>query len=235
MSDETIIDGTARPVPSPAPSAAQSPEQSPKQSPDLRRRHRRGLVVGAIAAPLALGAVGLSLAQPGPAVAPTPVAPGAISDLAPSGAIAVRGEVAEIFGNKFVLQDGTGRALVETGRAGEDGTLVAKGETVTVQGRFETGFLHAALITRADGTPVLFGRAGGPPPGSLDWVRDKAGLGPRPDVPALTASVEKAGYGDVRITGRGPRHWEVAAKGPDGRERLLHVGFDGRIRERPLL
>ncbi|MGC8064272.1 hypothetical protein, partial [Salmonella enterica] len=74
---------------------------------------------------------------------PTPVAPVAIQALAPSGATAIKGEVAEIFGNKFVVQDGTGRALVETGREGEGGGLVAKGETVTVQGRFETGFLHA--------------------------------------------------------------------------------------------
>ncbi|TXM95730.1 DNA-binding protein, partial [Methylobacterium sp. WL122] len=28
-----------------------------------------------------------------------------------------------------------------------------------------------------------------------------------------------------------PRHLEVAAKGQDGRERALHVGFDGQIRE----
>ena len=100
--------------------------------------------------PLALGAVGFSLAQP--AQTPlTPVAPVAVSALQPSGAIAAKGEVAEIFGNKFILQDGTGRALVETGRAGEGGTLVAKGESVTVQGRFENGFLHASALTRADG------------------------------------------------------------------------------------
>ncbi|WP_298959920.1 DNA-binding protein [uncultured Methylobacterium sp.] len=223
MSDDRIIDGTAQAVPEPAPNPAR------------RRRTRRGLAAGAVAVPLALGAVGLSLARPGEAVTPTPVAPVAIAALAPSGAIAARGEVAEIFGNKFVLQDGTGRALVETGRAGEGGTLVAKGDTVMVQGRFENGFLHARVITRADGSPVLLGRAGGPPPGSLDWARDAVGLGPNPDLPALTAMVEKAGYADLRVTGRGPRHLEVAARGADGRERLLHVGFDGRIRERPLL
>ncbi|MFD0936384.1 DNA-binding protein, partial [Methylobacterium trifolii] len=172
------------------------------------------------------------LAQPGPNAGLTPIEPVAISALAPSGAVGARAEVAEVFGNKFVVQDGTGRALVETGRQGEGGTLVSKGETVTVQGRFENGFLHARLLTRADGTKVVLGPAGGPPPGSLDWAKDKVGLGAQPDVPALSASVEKAGYSDVRVTGRGPRHLDVAAKGQDGRERLLHVGFDGQIREK---
>ncbi len=45
--------------------------------------------------------------------------------------------------------------------------------------------------------------------------------------------MKKAGYDDVRITGRGPRHLEVAAKDKDGRERELHVGFDGQVRDRP--
>ncbi len=227
MSDDTITKST------PLDGGAQG---RPERASGLARglRNRRGLVVGAVAAPLALAAVGLSLAQPGQTVTPTPVAPTAISALAPSGSIAARGEVAELFGNKFVLQDGTGRTLVETGREGEDGKLVAKSETVTVQGRFDKGFLHAKLITRADGSQTTLGRAGGPPPGSMDWAKDKVGLGPTPDLPALTAAVGKAGYGDVRITGRGPRHLDVAATGPDGGERLLHVGFDGRIQERPL-
>ncbi|MGU3362337.1 DNA-binding protein [Methylobacterium sp. M6A4_1b] len=194
------------------------------------KRSRRTLVVAAVAAPLAFGAIGLSLARNGSAVM-TPVEPTAISALKASGAIAAKGDVAEIYGNKFVIQDGTGKALVETGRRGEGGTLVKPGEAVTVQGRFENGFLHAMLITRADGSRILVGPAGGPPPGTLDWARDRVGLGAKPDLPTLTAQVAAAGYSDIRVTGRGPRHLEVAARGGDGRERQLHVGFDGQIRE----
>lgn len=223
MSDDTPIDRTAR--------AIRGPEAA---EPAARTIPRRTWVVGAVAAPLALGAVGLSLAQ-GTAFQPTPVAPVAIRTLEPSGATAITGEVAEIFGNKFVLQDATGRALVETGRAGEGGGLVAKGETVTVQGRFEAGFLHARVLTHGDGRTLVLGPAGGPPMGSLDWARDRIGLGPNPDLAALTAAVQAAGYSDVRVTGRGPRHLDVAAKDRDGREHQLHVGFDGAIRARPML
>ncbi|KMO35437.1 DNA-binding protein [Methylobacterium tarhaniae] len=211
-----------------AKTAGTDPVGSPKAAP--HPRPRRGLLVGAVAVPLALGAVGLSLAQP--AQTPlTPLAPVAVSALAPSGAIAAKGEVAEIFGNKFVLQDGTGRALIETGRAGEGGTLVTKGESVTVQGRFENGVLHASALTRADGRVEAL-RPIGPPPGGLDWAKDKVGLGPSVDVQALTGAVTAAGYTDVRVAGRGPRHLDVAAKGQDGKERMLHVGFDGQIREK---
>jgi hypothetical protein len=224
MSENTVIDGTAREVP-------------PKDNPALeaaptRRVPTRTWVIGALALPLAFGAVGLSLARNG-TVTPTPVAPVAIQALVPSGAIAVKGDVAEIFGNKFVVQDPTGRALVETGREGEGGKLVAKGESVTVQGRFEDGFLHARVLTHGDGRQQVLGPAGGPPFGGLDWARDRVGLAPAPDVRALTATVKAAGYDDVRVTGRGPRHLDVAAKDRDGREHQLHVGFDGQIRERP--
>ncbi len=118
---------------------AVTPAPSPPRPPRRRRRgaagprRRRALPRPARQSPL------------------TPVAPVAVSALTPPAPIRRQGRGRRDFGNKFILQDGTGRALVETGRAGEGGTLVAKGESVTVQGRFENGFLHASALTRADG------------------------------------------------------------------------------------
>ena len=234
MSRPSIIDNTTT--------------EHPRPQRQQRAGIRRGLAAALLAAPLALGAAGLSLAQQSGGGPVTPPTPTAIGSLATSFEVAAKGEVAEIYGNKFIVQDGTGRALVETGPLGEDGTLVKTGETVTVQGRFEHGFLHAAIITRPDGSQVLLGPAGGPPRGGpaggpaggrggLAWVRDRIGPGPgapgpRLDVPAMTAAVERAGYSGVRVTGSGPRHLEVAAKGQDGRDRILHVDADGSIRER---
>jgi hypothetical protein len=78
--------------------------------------------------------------------------------------VAVKGQVAEVFGNKFIVQDDSGRALVETGRSGESGKLVVKSETVTVQGRFEHGFIHAQAISHSDGRNDFVGPPGPPPP-----------------------------------------------------------------------
>ena len=91
--------------------------------------------------------------------------------------VAVKGQVAEVFGNKFVVQDDSGRALVYTGRSGESGNLVAKSETVTVQGRFEHGSIHAQAIWHPDGRNDFVGPPGPPPaPGGPIGGR-------RPDTP----------------------------------------------------
>ncbi len=168
-STDTVIDGTATEIPA----------QPPKPGKGIPKRT---WVVGALALPLAFGAAGLSLARNGTATV-TPVEPVAIQALAPSGATAIKGDVAEIFGNKFVVQDATGRALVETGPAGEGGKLVAKGESVTVQGRFENGFLHARVLTRTDGRQDVIGPAGGPPPVASTGRRTRSASAPRPTSP----------------------------------------------------
>ena len=91
-------------------------------------------------------------------LAPAPIS--AMKDWSP---VAVKGRVAELFGSTFILSDESGRALVETGPRGEDGKLVAKDETVTVQGRFEHGSVHAEAIRHGDGRTDLVGPPGPPP------------------------------------------------------------------------
>ena len=91
--------------------------------------------------------------------------PAPIAQMKDPSSVAVKGQVAEVFGNKFIIQDDSGRMLVDTGPRGEGGKLVAKGETITVQGHFENGFIHANVMTRADGTSVAFGPPKHPRPG----------------------------------------------------------------------
>jgi hypothetical protein len=126
-------------------------------------------------AALVLGTATFAVAQM-PPPPPPPVAayaappqvqllsPVSIGQIQPYGVVAVKGTVAEIFGNKFILQDDTGRALVELGPLGEEGTAVVKGEVVGVQGNFERGFIHAQLVSHADGRNQAFGPPAPPPP-----------------------------------------------------------------------
>src|SRR4029079_1170312 len=105
--------------------------------------------------------------------------PAAIGDMREDTPVAVKGEVTDIFGNKFVIQDGSGRALVDTGPRGEDRRVVTKGEAVTVQGRFDGGIIRAQLIAHADGRNEAFGH--GPKGGPKDGPKGPKGPkdGPR--------------------------------------------------------
>lgn len=109
-----------------------------------------GLAIGA-----AGGAGAVSLTRPAVEMAPTNPTP--VAKLASSaGVVTVKGRVAEVYGDRFVVQDGSGRTMVDGGRD----AAVTKGATVQVQGRYDDGQLRASYLVDAAGkvTPV------GPPP-----------------------------------------------------------------------
>jgi hypothetical protein len=126
-----------------------SNETRPANAP--RRTRRRTAMAAAIVGALAVGAGATAIAQRGRAVTIVALAPAPVAAMKDWSPVAVKGQVAEIFGNKFVVQDESGRALVETGPQGEGGGVVASSEIVTVQGRFEHGLIHAVVIQHADG------------------------------------------------------------------------------------
>ncbi|MFS8057039.1 hypothetical protein QD357_30190 [Rhizobium sp. BR 317] len=137
----------------------------------LRRRPAAHLAAFGIAAVtvLAIGAAGGAAAMRfiRPSVELAPLSPVSISSLKDDwGVVTIKGKVAEIYGNKFIVQDDSGRALIETGPAGDDGKLVSVAEAVSVQGRFDHGFLHASYIVHQDGkTDVLRSPPRRPPHG----------------------------------------------------------------------
>jgi uncharacterized protein YdeI (BOF family) len=128
--------------------------------------------VAILAFGVGIGAVAMRHWHGGPTAAYASLPPVAITAMTDWSTVEIKGQVAEIFGNKFVLQDASGRALVETGHQGEDAALVVKDEAVAVQGRFEHGFVHAAFIVHGDGKIVALQPPHGPPAhGPLDWLR----------------------------------------------------------------
>jgi uncharacterized protein YdeI (BOF family) len=156
--------------------------------PPPRRRlrlSRGGLATGALAVVLiagaALGAGGTRLAQNWQPRSVMLLQPAPIDKMAEQTPIAIRGDVVEVFGNKFVLQDGSGRALVDTGPRGEDRKVVVKGETVTVQGRLDRGVVYADVLAHSDGRNEAFGPPDRGPGGPRGPKGPKDGPGPRAD------------------------------------------------------
>ncbi len=145
----------------------------PRPAPPRPGPRRRGIqVAAALLVALGVGGALVHVAD-GPrrtvVMTLTPVPVAALKD----GAAALKGQVADVFGDKFVVSDETGRALVETGPAARGSTLVTSGETVTVQGRFDHGSLHAAVLSHADGRQDALdaGPPGPPPAHETPWAR----------------------------------------------------------------
>lgn len=142
-------------------------------------RHRLAVAAAAL---LALGAAGgagaVHLTRPSVEMAPT--VPTAVARLAQtSGIVTVKGRVAETYGDRFVLQDGSGRTLVDAGRGGAD---VRSGAALTVQGRYRDGQLHASYLVDAQGNVQAVG-APPPPPGGPHGPPPPGGPGAPPPPP----------------------------------------------------
>ena len=126
------------------------------------------LGVGVAAGATAIGAGG-------PSIEMAPIKPVAIASLADNDSIVtLRGRVSEVYGPMFVMQDGSGRALIDAGRRrGAFGmgssALVAAGTTVTIQGHFRDGIVRASFLVGSDGKVTALG---GPPHGPRHGGRD---------------------------------------------------------------
>ena len=127
--------------------------------------------------------------------------PAPIAQLKSDAPVAIKGQVAEVFGNKFIVQDDSGRALIDTGPRGDGGKLVTKGEAITVQGRFDRGFIHAQVMTRADGTTEAFGPPHGP--GDRPGPHGDRGFGHGPKGPGMGPGMGP-GLGPGNGPDRGP-------------------------------
>ncbi len=133
---------------------------APNKRFNLRRNRLALAAAGLLVVGGAAGAV--TVAATRPSVTMAPATPVAIRSLQSDGIVTIRGTVAETYGNKFVMADRTGRALVDLGREGDGSNLVAAGQPVTIQGRFEDGFVHASFLVAPGGKVTALGPVDGP-------------------------------------------------------------------------
>ena len=146
--------------------ASALPGPTPPVSPPARRPwHRnRAAIAAALLAGGIVGAGATAIAQRGSRPVLLALTPAPITAMQDGNAVAIKGQVAEIYGKSFVLSDDSGRALVDTWPRGSGGALVGKAEPLIVQGRFRDGVVHALAIQHADGKTVMLGPPSPPPP-----------------------------------------------------------------------
>ena len=163
-----------------------APSPTPAQRRFVLQKRYRGLLAGSVLAVLAIGvaagAGGTRLAQRWQPRSVMLLQPAPIGNMQEGYSVAVKGSVAETFGHFFILQDSSGRALVDLGPRGDGLDGATKGENITVQGQFDRGLIHAQVVAYADGRTEEFGppphdRRPPPPPGY------RADRGPAPPPP----------------------------------------------------
>ena len=108
---------------------------------------------------MAGGAGAVSLSRPTVVMAPTVTTPVAKLGSSSGNVVMVKGRVAEVYGNRFVVQDRSGRTMVDAGRGASS---IARGQPIMVQGRFDDGQLRAAYLVGAGGTVTAVGPDGAP-------------------------------------------------------------------------
>jgi hypothetical protein len=134
-----------------------------------------GLALAGIATFAAGGGVGANVTHAiEPVEAMAPAAPVRVAALANAArpwfgepVVTVRGRVADIYGDRFLLDDGSGRALVELGRD-RGVSPVARNQIVIVQGRFQDGLVRADYLVGPDGRVAALDRHHGPHGGPRD-------------------------------------------------------------------
>ena len=172
-------------------------------------RTRMALAATALVAAGAAGGAGaVSLTRPSVTMAPTVATP--IARLAATrGVVTVKGRVAEIYGDRMIVQDATGRTMVAGNR--EVASTLARGSAVMVQGRYDDGQLRAAYLVDPAGQVTEVGPRHGPggpggpgpkgprhgPGHGPDGGPDRGPDGPPPPPPADGAAPPRPAAGTV--------------------------------------
>ena len=192
------------------------------QFPGLSRTGRLGLGAAALLAlGAAAGAGAVSLSRPAIQMAPT-VRTAIASLPASNGIVTIRGRVAAVYGDRFIVQDATGRAMIDAGRAGR-GSLAA-GAPILVQGRFDDGQLRAAYLVDGNGRIETAGPGAGsdgPRPGPGPHERARDDMPPPPPPPPVGPGCDIARSGAVARSplppvARAPAPVSSGVAGPNG-------------------
>lgn len=163
----------------------------------------------------------------------------AISQLGPDG-VTVKGRVAETFGDKFILEDETGRILVETRPSPGQVSGIKVGETLLVTGMPRERVMRARRVTRENGDVVFTETAVTPP---VSVVPPMVTTGPtsqmtalNPREGALSADMIADVLRPIGLTAMGeavrhPKHIEIPARTADGTEWVVSLDRFGRLWE----
>jgi uncharacterized protein YdeI (BOF family) len=149
-------------------------EKTSLRIPKMRQRLLFTIALIAASGAIALPLVAQSQAQINPSRqaesgTPSPPeliaqSPTQINQLRRTDGIAISGRVVSIVGNNFVVEDGTGRVIVDAGPRWYRQVNLQPNEQITVIGELDDDDFDAFSIRRADGSVIQIRSPQGPPP-----------------------------------------------------------------------
>lgn len=141
--------------------------------------------------------------------------------------VTVTGSVTDVFGHRYVVDEGGKKSLVDIGPKGKDVVTIKSGDKVSIEGELtDAGEVRAASVA-VGGAPAV------ELPEARSWWQKLTGAAPEPE-PSLTlqdarAMVQKAGYEVVGEPRPEKKHFEVLGK-KDGKFYELHAHADGQLK-----
>ncbi|EAZ94277.1 NirD/YgiW/YdeI family stress tolerance protein [Crocosphaera chwakensis] len=87
-----------------------------------------------------------------------------IRELQQNTGISISGEVKDVVGNEFILDDGTGQIIVDVGPRWYHQINVTSGEKITVVGEYDDDDFDAYTIRKNNGEVIQIRQPGSPPP-----------------------------------------------------------------------
>jgi F0F1-type ATP synthase membrane subunit c/vacuolar-type H+-ATPase subunit K len=165
-----------------------------------------------------------------------------------AGGVVVRGRIADVFGDRFLIEDQTGRVLVEAGGAEKPGTLET-GQEVVIEGRLRGRVLEARRITtgtdasppaapavaggaeaRSPAAPSVAGPALATPP--VEPRADALATLMRPaDAASIRTAIEGAGFSMAGSPVRHDKDTEIPVRDARGRAWVAWLDRFGRLSE----
>lgn len=189
------------------------------------------------------GASLIALAVAGPfavsSFAQTRLAQVSIED-ALAGGVTIQGRVSDVFDDRVLIEDSSGRVLVETAGATDKPPTFAAGQTLRIEGRLRGRIIEARRIAvigegqAADAAPAQ------PVPPAVAAAPQPPEARPDPlvqmlmrpvDVETLRASLSAAGLTPAGSPVRHDKHTEIPARDARGRAWVVSLDRFGRIEE----
>jgi F0F1-type ATP synthase membrane subunit c/vacuolar-type H+-ATPase subunit K len=154
-----------------------------------------------------------------------------------AGGVVVRGRVADVFGDRFLIEDPTGRVLVEAANAEKPASLES-GQEVVIEGRLRGRVLEARRVTLGTEVPAApaatvaapaAGQAAAPPVGP--GGETLATLMRPADAASIRAAIEGAGFSMAGSPVRHDKHTEIPVRDARGRAWVAWLDRFGRLEE----